>query len=60
MSKNIKINHEIIDKLSLVREFLMALYEGRRPYKDRIVFISNTLDDVLSELKVNMVQKELG
>lgn len=51
MAKNIKIDQRIIDSLNLVEEFINDLYFGKTPYKERIAFIANTLNDVVNELK---------
>lgn len=51
MAEKIEISGEVIYKLQLVQEFITGLYFGRRYYKDRIVFILNTLDDVIKQLK---------
>ena len=51
MAENIKVSQEIIDKLHLVEEFIGDIYMGKEPYKARIAFISNTLSDVMKELK---------
>lgn len=51
MAKNIKVSQEIIDKLRLVEKFISDIYYGKQQYKPRIAFISNTLSDVIKELK---------
>ncbi len=58
MAENNKTNQELIHKLQLVQEFLGDLYAGRRQYRPRIAFISNTLDEVITQLQDKQVNQK--
>ena len=51
MASDIKISQEIIDKLNMVQEFIDELYYGKQHHKPRIAFMTNTLSDIIKELK---------
>ena len=51
MAGDIDISQENIDKLTMIQEFIDELYSGKQHNKPRIAYISNTLNNIIKELK---------
>ena len=56
MTKKSKINQGIINKLDLVQKFIDEIYFGKQQYKPPIVFISNTLNGIITDLKKGLIK----